>query len=42
MSKNDFHNKLISFNEKFISNKIKYLEVQKKKKKTKKSHNKRI
>ena len=37
MSKNDFHNKLISFNKNFISNKIKYLEVQKKKTKKLKS-----
>ena len=30
MSKTDFHNKLTSFKRKITSNKIKYLEVQKK------------
>ena len=30
MSKTDFHNKLISLNRKIVSNRFKYLEVQKK------------
>ena len=41
VSKNNFDNKLISFNRKITSDKTKYLEVQKKKE-AKQSNNKRL